>query len=106
MGGNEVSEQLGAVDDGNVFRPRHGEIRYLDLHRRRKHESGAVLGDAAPVLGHDFDAKTFELHAKRCALATVERTLAAARMSTDHHVELFLLAHSRPTEPCVVESAL
>ena len=58
-----MSEQLGAVDDGNVFRPRHGEIRYLGLHRRREHESGAVLGDAAPVLGHDFDAETFELHA-------------------------------------------
>ena len=59
-----MSEQLRAVDDGNVFRPRHGEIRDLGLHRRREHESGAVLGDAAPVLGHDFDAETFELHAK------------------------------------------
>src|SRR4029077_12688457 len=102
---HEVAEQLGAVDDGDALRARRGEVRHLFLDRGRDDERRAAVGDAAPVLGHDFDAEALKLRTKLGALAAVEGAIAAADAPAHHRLELRKRAHAGTAKPRVMESS-
>ena len=50
MGGDEMREQLRAVDDRNAERARRGDVGHLLLDRGRDDERGAVGAEPAAVL--------------------------------------------------------
>ena len=100
-----MREQLGAVEDGDAFRPRGGNVRHLLLDRGGQNQRRAVFGETAAILGQHRDAETLELAAELAALATVEGTIAAAGPAANHHLELRERAHARAAEARVMEAA-
>ena len=78
-----MRKHLRPVDDGDIFCPRRCEVRHLLFDGRGHDERGAVRGDAAPVLGEDFDPEGFELLAHGAAFPMVEGAVTAADAS-DH----------------------
>ena len=106
MGGDEMREQLGAVDDGNAELARYRDVRHVLLDRGRDHERRAIGADPAPVLRQDGDAERLELCTQARALATIEGPVAAARSAAGHRLELRERAHAGPGKPRIVEAAL
>ena len=100
-----MSEQLGAMDDGNAGPLGRHHIGYLLFDRGRDDERGAIGAETRAVLRQDDDAEALELCPQLRPLALVEGAVAAARAAALHHLDLGERAHARAAEPRIMEAA-
>ena len=105
MRGDEMSEQLGAMDDGNACPLGRHHIGHLLLDRGRDDERGAIGAETRAVLRQDDDAEALELGPQLGPLAVIEGAVAAARMAALHDLDLGERAHARAAEPRIMEAA-
>ena len=96
---DEMREQLGAMDDGDVERARRDEVRHLLLHRRRHRRARRNRGPMPlPSCGITLMPSRSSWARSSRALAAIESAVAAARRAARHHLELGERAHAGAAE--------
>ena len=101
---HEMGKQLRAMNDGNVLRPRRGEVRHVLLDCGGDDERRAIGAEPAAVLGLNRDAETLELGMQPFALAAVERPVAAADNASGHYLKLGERTHAGAAKTCIVKA--
>ena len=89
-----MSEQLGAMDDGNAVRARGGNVGNLLLDRSRDDERRAIGADAAPSCGMTAMPRRSSCSRNPARSPwSKARSLPLTRAAT-HHLELCKRAHA------------